>query len=92
MDDDPLQIVWSGLPILCAIAVVVALVILWRARHSMWLIVAMAGSVLDLLLYIQRLIVPGLYQVLPYLFLLGELATLLFAVGLLAYALETKKR
>ena len=92
MDDDPLQIVWSVLPILCTIAVLVALIILWRARHSLWLIAAMVGSVLDLLLYVQRMIVPGLYQVLPYLFLVGQLSTLLFAVGLLGYALETKKR
>ena len=91
MDDDPLQLVWSVLPILCAFAVLVALIILWRARHSIWLIVAMAGTVLDLVLYIQRMIVPGLYQVFAYLFLVGLLAVMLFAVGLLGYALETKK-
>ena len=92
MDFDPLKFLWSLLPILCTIAVLAALIVLWRTRHSIWLVVAMASSVLEILLRIQQTIAPGLYQVLPYLFLLWHLAAVMFAAGLVGYALESARK
>jgi hypothetical protein len=92
MDEGPLRMLWSLLPILCAITVLAALIILWRARRSMWLIVAMVSAVLEVALHILQMILPGFYQVFPYLFMIWQLVAVMLAVGLLGYALETAKK
>ena len=92
MDDDPMRLAWSILPILCAIALVVAVIMLWRKHRSMWLIVAMIGLAIEIVLYILNSVVPGVLQVFPMVFLVWQLVAVLFAVGLLGYAIETTRR
>jgi len=92
MDDDPMQLAWSILPILCVIALLVAVIMLWRKHRSMWLIVAMIGLAIEIVLYILNSVVPGVLQVFPMVFLVWQLVAVLFAVGLLGYAIETTKR
>jgi len=92
MDDDPMRLAWSILPILCAIALVVAVIMLWRKHRSMWLIVAMIGLAIEIVMHIVDFLLPGLSQVLPMIYLVWQLVAVLFAVGLLGYAIETTKR
>ena len=91
MDDDSLRMLWSILSILCSLAVLTALIILWRARHSKWLMAATVGYAIEFLMGIRDMLLPGLERVFPYFSLIWQLSAVLFAVGLLGYALETKR-
>jgi hypothetical protein len=79
-------------PSVAAVMVLLALGVLWRVDRSVWLIVAIVAEVAGLLFRGALFLAPGLAQSTPIFFAVWTLSSLVFATGLLAYALETSKR
>ena len=86
----------SGLQLLAPIAVtltvLVALALLWRMSRSVWLIVAIAGEIAAFAFNIVIVIAPGVARSISPLFPLWTFAALVFAGGLLGYAIETSRK
>jgi hypothetical protein len=86
----------SGLQLLAPIAVtlmvLVALALLWRASRSVWLIVAIVGEIAAFAFNIVIVIAPEVARNMSPLFPLWTMAALVFAGGLLGYAIETSKK
>jgi hypothetical protein len=86
----------SGLQLLAPIAVtlmvLIALALLWRASRSVWLIVAIVGEIAAFAFNIVIVIAPEAARSISPLFPLWTIAALVFAGGLLGYAIETSKK
>jgi len=78
----------SLLSVIVAVMVTVALALLWRRDRSPWLLAALAGEVLGLAFRALLIVLPGLVGSAPMLFPLWTLTALVFATGLLGYAIE----
>jgi hypothetical protein len=87
---------FSGLqslaPILISVMVLAALAILWRKDRSVWLIVAIVAEVAGLVFRGVMFIASDVAQRMPVFFSLWTLSALVFAAGLLGYALEMNQR
>jgi hypothetical protein len=79
-------------PIVMAVMVLIALALLWRRDHSVWLIVAMIAEVAGLLFRGALIVAPELAQSTPLFFTVWTLSSLVFAAGLLGYAVEATQR
>ncbi|HEY6985063.1 MAG TPA: hypothetical protein VH375_03195 [Rhodanobacteraceae bacterium] len=79
-------------PIASSLIIVAALVMLWRKSRSVWLIVALASELAGLVFRCAIAVMPGLVQSAPMFFTIWTLCYLVFAVGLLGYALEVNQR
>jgi hypothetical protein len=75
-------------PIVIALIVIAALALLWRQSRSIWLIVAIAGELAGLVFRFAISVVPDLMRSMPMFLSLWSLTALVFAVGLLGYAIE----
>jgi hypothetical protein len=82
----------SFAPIVMTVMVLIALALLWRRDHSVWLIVAMIAEVAGLLFRGALFLAPELAQSMPLFFTVWTLSSLVFAAGLLGYAVETTQR
>ena len=86
----------SGLQLLAPIAVtlmvLIALALLWRMSRSVWLIVAIAGEIAAFAFNIMIVIAPDVARSMSPLFPLWTIAALVFAAGLLGYAIETSRK
>jgi len=83
----------SSLPsIAIAVLVLIAMFVLWDKDRSPWLILAIAAEIASLCLHALLMIVPDAIGTMKIVFLLWPLAGLLFAGGLLGYAIERHKR
>jgi len=86
----------SGLQMLSPIVVTLmslaALLLLWRASRSVWLIVAMAGELVGLMFNIVVLISPMALQDISAIYPLWRICGLVFAGGLLGYAIEVTRK
>jgi hypothetical protein len=79
-------------PIVMAVMVLIALALLWRRDHSVWLIVAMIAEVAGLLFRGALFFAPEVVQQTSLFFTVWTLSSLVFAAGLLGYAVETTQR
>ena len=79
-------------PLAASIMVLAALTILWRKDRSIWLIVAIAAEVAGLLFRGVMFVASDVAQRTPVFFSLWTLSALVFAAGLLGYALEVNQR
>jgi hypothetical protein len=79
-------------PIAVTLMVLIALALLWRMSRSVWLIVAIAGEIAAFAFNIVIVIAPGVARSMSPLFPLWTIAALVFAGGLLGYAIETSRK
>ena len=79
-------------PIASSLMIVAALAMLWRRSRSVWLIVALAAELAGLLFRSVVAVAPGITQSTPMFFTIWTLCYLVFAAGLLGYALEVNQR
>jgi hypothetical protein len=75
-------------PIVISLIVIAALALLWRTSKSIWLLVAIVAELAGLVFRAAFSFVPDLARSMPMLLSLWSLAALVFAVGLLGYAIE----
>jgi len=79
-------------PLASSAMIIVALVMLWRRSRSVWLIVALVAEIAGLLFRGAMAVAAGLAQGTPMFFTIWTLCYLIFAAGLLGYALEVNPR
>ena len=79
-------------PIASSLMIIAALVLLWRRSRSVWLIVALASELAGILFRCVVALMPELAQSTPMFFTIWTLCYLVFAAGLLGYALEVNQR
>ena len=79
-------------PLLASLMVLAALAILWRRSRSVWLIVALVAEIAALAFRSVVIAFPDLTHGAPLFFALWMLCSLVFAAGLLGYALEMNQR
>jgi hypothetical protein len=72
--------------------VLAALVLLWRRDRSVWIIVALVGEAIGLVFRLALVVAPGFVHTAPMLMSARTLSALVFALGLLGYAIETTSR
>ena len=75
-------------PTVISLIVIAALALLWRSSKSIWLVVAIVAELVGLVFRGAYLVMPDLARSMPILFTVWSLAALVFAVGLLGYAIE----
>ncbi|MBA8883684.1 hypothetical protein [Dokdonella fugitiva] len=68
--------------------VLAALVLLWRRDRSAWLVVALGAEAVGLLFRFALTLMPDLLHSAPLMLSAWTLSALVFAVGLLGYAIE----
>jgi uncharacterized MnhB-related membrane protein len=78
--------------VLMGLMVLAALVLLWQRDRSVWLIVAIVGEAVGLVFRGALIAAPDLARSMPQLFSIWSFTALVFAVGLLAYAIERTSR
>jgi hypothetical protein len=78
--------------VVMALMVIAALLLLWRRDKSVWLLVALVGEFVGLAFRLAMAFVPDLMRTMPQVFSLWTLSALVFAVGLLGYAIEATTR
>ncbi len=76
----------QALSVFGGLMVIAALFLLWWASRSPWLLVSIAAEVVSLLLRFVVALVPDLYRTAPMLMQGWSFIYLVFAVGLLGYA------
>ena len=80
------------LPIVVTLMLLTALALLWRVSRSVWLIVAIAGEMAAFAFNMVITIAPATAQGMSPFFPLWRISSLVFAGGLLGYAIETSKK
>jgi len=78
--------------VVMSLMVLLALALLWRRDRSTWLVLALVGEAIALAFRIVLVVVPDVVRTAPMLFSLWTLSALVFALGLLGYAIETTSR
>ena len=79
-------------PVVISLIVIAALALLWRGSRSIWLVVALIAELAGLVFRAAFSFAPDLTRSMPMLFSLWSLAALVFAVGLLGYAIEQSQK
>lgn len=74
--------------VVIAAMVLAALVLLWRRDRSVWLVVALGAEAVGLAFRFALIALPDLVRSAPMMFSAWTLSGLVFAVGLLGYAIE----
>ena len=92
MEGGLMQGLQSLAPIAMALMVLAALVLLWRRDRSVWLIVAIAAELAGLVFRAALFVLPDVARTMPLLFTVWTLTSLVFAAGLLGYAIETTQK
>ena len=92
MQGDIFSMLQSLAPLAASVMIVAALAILWRGSRSVWLIVALAAEVAGLIFRGVIAIAPEFTRATPLFFTVWMLCSLIFAGGLLGYALEVDQR
>jgi hypothetical protein len=75
-------------PVVISLIVIAALALLWRTSKSIWLLVAIVAELAGLVFRAAFSFAPDLARSMPMLLSLWSMAALVFAVGLLGYAIE----
>ena len=92
MDGGLNSILQSLGPLLATLMIAAALLILWRRSRSVWLIVSLVAELVSLAFRGVIAVAPGLAQSAPFFFTAWLLCSLVFAAGLLGYAIETTQK
>ena len=93
MDQHAMFTVQAMAGVLSGILMVVALFLLWSKSQSMWLLLALLGEGVSLLLRLAVAVAQtALYAAIPMMPLIWSITGLLVAAGLLGYALEVANR
>ena len=79
-------------PIVISLIVIAALALLWRGSKSIWLLVAIVAELAGLVFRAAFSYAPAATRSMPMLFTLWSLSALVFAVGLLGYAIEQSQK
>ncbi len=79
-------------PVVVSLMIIGALALLWRGSRSIWLIVAIVAELAGLVFRATFSFEPEFARTIPMIFTLWSLASLVFAVGLLGYALEQSQK
>ena len=86
------QTLQSLAPLLISVLMLAAVFMLWRRQRSVWLMVAIVAELVGLSFRGIFFAMPGVIQGQTVFFALWTLASLAFAIGLFAYALEVTQR
>jgi hypothetical protein len=78
--------------VVMSLMLILALALLWRRDRSTWLVVALVGEAIGLAFRIVLTVVPDVIHTAPMLFSVWTLSALVFALGLLGYAIESTSR
>jgi hypothetical protein len=92
MGGDLIQNLQSLAPLVIGIVTLAALFLLWRARHSVWLMVAIVAELAGIAFRAVLFVAPELMRTVPLFFAMWTLSALVFAVALLGYAIEVTQR
>jgi uncharacterized membrane protein YoaK (UPF0700 family) len=79
-------------PLLATLMIAAALIMLWRQSRSIWLIVALVAELVSLVFRGVIAIAPDFARSAPLFFTVWLLCSLIFAAGLLGYAIETTQK
>ena len=80
-------------PLLATLMIALALILLWRKSRSAWLIVSLVAELVSLAFRGVISIAPDYARSAPFFFTVWLLCSVIFAAGLLGYAIEaTQKR
>ncbi|HEU4662842.1 MAG TPA: hypothetical protein VFS55_02295 [Dokdonella sp.] len=82
------QALQSLFSVVIAAMVLAALGLLWRRDRSVWLVVALGAEGVGLAFRLALVALPDLVRSAPLMFSAWTLSGLVFAVGLLGYAIE----
>ena len=75
-------------PTVISLIVIAALALLWRTSRSIWLVVAVIAELAGLVFRCVVSFAPELMRSMPMFLSLWSLASFVFAIGLLGYAIE----
>ena len=78
--------------VVVSLIIIAALAILWNKHRSIWLIVAIVAEIVGLVFRAAVALMPDLVRTMPLIFSLWSLSALVFAIALLAYAIEINQR
>jgi len=92
MDQHVMLIVQSIASVLSGVLVLAALFLLWSKSQSTWLLLALLGEAVSLLLRFAVAVAPTVLGGIPMMPLIWSIAALLVAAGLLGFALEVSSR
>ncbi len=79
-------------PTVIALIVIAALALLWRTSRSIWLVVALAAELVGLVFRFAVSFMPDLARSTSVFFTIWSLSALVFAIGLLGYAIEQSQK
>ena len=79
-------------PLLATFMIAGALVLLWRQSRSVWLVVSLVSELVSLAFRGVISIAPDYARSAPFFFTVWLLCSLVFAAGLLGYAIETTQK
>jgi hypothetical protein len=79
-------------PLLATLMIATALILLWRQSRSAWLIVSLVSELVSLGFRGVIAIAPEFARGAPFFFTVWLLCSLVFAAGLLGYAIEATQK
>jgi len=88
MDQHVMITVQAMASVLSGVLVLAALFLLWSKSQSSWLLLALLGEGVSLLLRLAVAVAPAVLGAIPMMPLVWSVAALLVAAGLLGFALE----
>jgi hypothetical protein len=92
MDQHAMFTVQAMASVLSSVLVLVALFLLWSKSQSTWLLLALLGEGISLLLRFALAVAPAALSAIPMMPLIWSVTGLLVAAGLLGFALEASNR
>ena len=92
MEQHAMYTVQAMASVLSGVLVLVALFLLWSKSQSMWLLIALLGEGVSLLLRFAVAVAPSALGAIPMMPLIWSITGLLVAAGLLGFALEVSSR
>jgi hypothetical protein len=79
-------------PLAATLMIAAALIMLWRQSRSVWLIVSLVAELVSLVFRGVIAVAPEFARTAPFFFTVWLLCSLIFAAGLLGYAIETTQK
>ena len=79
-------------PTVVSLMIIAALALLWRGSKSVWLLVAIVAELAGLVFRAAFSFAPDVARSMPLILTMWSLASFVFAVGLLGYAVEQSQK
>jgi hypothetical protein len=92
MDQHAMLTILAVASVLSGVLILVALFLLWSKSQSTWLLLALLGEAISLLLRFAVAVAPAALGGIPMMPLIWSITGLLVAAGLLGFALEVANR